>query len=67
MTNSDIQFYLKELQSEECFCGRDKQKGWSFCYRCYSWLPREMQRDLHRHIADGYGEAYDGAVVWLDG
>lgn len=67
MTNDDMQFYLTELQSEECMCGKGKQKGKSFCYHCYSSLPREMQRDLYRHIADGYGEAYDKAVVWLEG
>jgi len=47
--------------------GRPKKPGRSFCYVCYKSLPREMQSDLYRHVGDGYGEAYDKAVEWLEG
>jgi len=67
MKNSDMQFYIKELRSNECFCGRPKKPGKSFCFLCYKSLPRDMQRDLWRHIGDGYGDVYDRAVKWLEG
>jgi len=66
MKNSDIQFYLKELQSEECACGEPKKKGKSFCYKCFTSLPRDMQQGLYIRIWDGYGENYDKALAWLE-
>lgn len=66
MENSDLQFYLKELQSEECACGETKKRGKSFCIKCFKSLPREMQQALYQSIYEGYGEAYDKAVVWLE-
>ena len=65
MPDKDTQFYLEELKSEECFCGKTKKSGMSFCYKCYSSLSKDMQRDLYQRIGDGYGEAYDKAVEWL--
>ena len=59
------EFYLKELRSEECFCGRSKMPGHSFCYKCYRSLPRDMQRDLYQPLWDGYMEAYEAAVKYL--
>jgi len=67
MRNKEIQFYIKELRSEQCQCGRPKKPGRSFCYWCYSSLPREMQRDLYQSIGDGYEAAYEEAVAWLNG
>lgn len=66
MKNSDIQFYIKELQSEECACGEPKKRGQSFCHKCFKSLPAEMQKALYQNIWEGYGEAYDKAVVWLE-
>ena len=66
MKNSEVQFYLKELKSEECACGEPKKKGKSFCYRCYSSLPGEMQKDLYKSIWEGYPAAYDKALAWLE-
>ena len=66
MKASDIKFYLDELQSEECACGEPKKRGKSFCYRCYTSLPGTMQRDLWLKIRNGYEEAYDNALTWLE-
>jgi len=66
MKNSEVQFYLKELQSEECACGETKKKRKSFCYKCFTSLPREMQQDLYQSIWEGYPEAYDKALAWLE-
>ena len=66
MKNSDIQFYIKELQSEECVCWEPKKRGNSFCYKCFKSLPRDMQQALYQSIWDGYGDAYDKAVEWLE-
>lgn len=65
MRPEKARFYLYELQSEECQCGRAKKPGRSFCYKCYSSLPRETQRGLYSRIGAGYEEAYEEAVAWL--
>lgn len=62
----DFFFYFGELESEECFCGRAKKSGKSFCYRCFTELPYEMRRALYKRIGDGYEAAYDAAVDYLD-
>ena len=61
----DIKFYIDELLSKECRCGRTKKKHYSFCYHCYKSLPFGMQRDLYFHVGDGYEEAYEAAVRYL--
>lgn len=66
MKNSDIEFYVDELGSEECFCGRIKKSGRSFCYPCFSSLSPELKRDLYQRIGSGYEEAYEAAVAYLD-
>lgn len=63
---SDTKFYIDELRSDECQCGRTKKPGYSFCYKCYSSLPMDMRNDLYQQMGDGYEEAYDAAVHWLN-
>lgn len=58
--------YLNELMSNECLCGRDKKPGKSFCYSCYKNLPADLQMDLYCRMGDGYEEAYDAAIKWLE-
>ena len=65
--SKDFNFYLTELQSNECQCGRGKKSGKSFCYICYNKLPKEMRNPLYQRIGDGYEEAYEDAVEYLDG
>jgi len=65
LADKDLKFYIEELVSEECQCGRTKREGHSLCYRCYSSLPKDLQRDLWLRMGDGYEEAYDKAVEWL--
>jgi len=62
----DLEWYIKELDSEQCLCERSKARGKSFCYRCYKALPRDMQRDLYRRIGEGYEEAFEAAVRYLE-
>ncbi len=62
----DLKFYIIELNSEECICGRDKVPGNSFCYTCYKSLPGDMQRALYQRMGGGYEAAYDEAVLMLD-
>jgi len=62
----DTDFYLTQLMSDECACGSPKRPRHSFCYRCYRSLPRHMQHDLYQYIGDGYEEAYEAAVEWLE-
>jgi hypothetical protein len=62
----DQEFYISELRSEECQCGKTKKSKMSLCFQCYSSLPKEMQRDLYRPLGRGYEEAYDNAVKLLN-
>ena len=65
--DKDILFYVAELKSEECACGRPKNSGYSFCYRDYKSLPLAMQKALFRQVGNGYEEAYEAAYKWLFG
>jgi hypothetical protein len=49
-----------------CHCGRRKNKRMSFCPVCYRRLPREMKGALYRRAGQGYEEAYDAAVEYLE-
>lgn len=60
-----VQEALKELDSTICYCGAEKPKGRSFCRRCYFSLSPQMQRDLYKHISDGYAEIWDSARDFL--
>jgi hypothetical protein len=63
---NDSVFLLKELKGNECACGGYKKGGNSLCYKCYSSLPDDMQKDLYQRFGNGYEEAYDNAVGWLN-
>jgi len=58
--------YLDALMSNECYCGAEKKPKKSFCYRCFKKLRRDLQTDLYSRMGDGYEEAYDAAVKWID-
>lgn len=62
----DFRFYAKELKSEECQCGRQKKSRMSFCYSCYKSLPVNIQKRLYYPLGNGYEEAYEEAVQWLN-
>jgi hypothetical protein len=59
-------FYYKELRSDGCFCGKEKKPGFSFCYPCYSELPEELRSNLWLKMGEGYEEAYDEAMKFLE-
>lgn len=59
-------FYVKELMSDECACGRSKKPRYSFCFSCYKSLPEHMQYDLWQDIGSGYEESYESAIKVLD-
>ena len=58
--------YVEELMSEECLCGREKRRQYSFCYRCYKLLPQDLQRRLYSRIGEGYEEAFEEAAKRLE-
>lgn len=60
-------FYLKELRSEGCMCGKTKKSAFSFCWTCYQKLPADMQKALYRKMGKGYEQAYDAANAFLTG
>ena len=63
---ADRLFYLSVLRGEECQCGKWKRSRMPFCYRCFKRLPVSMQRALYHRLGDGFEEAYEEAVKWLD-
>lgn len=58
--------YLRDLMSNECLCGKTKKKGHSFCYEDFKALPQDLKNDLYSRMGDGYEQAYDAAVKWLE-
>ena len=66
----DTNWYLRELRSNECACGRSKSRrksggGTSFCYGCFILLPTDLQSDLYCRIGDGYENAYETSIRHL--
>ena len=61
-----VNFYFKELRSDECWCGNSKKPGYSFCYLDYGKLPKELKFGLWSKIGEGYEQAYDVAVKYLE-
>lgn len=59
-------FYISVLKSQECQCGRNKKPKFALCYRCYKELPNDIQRNLYRKIGEGFEEAYEECVEWLN-
>jgi hypothetical protein len=65
MPDKDTDFYISELMSEQCQCGRHKKIRFSFCWPCYNTLPGYLQSGLYQDMGKGYEEAYEEAVEWL--
>lgn len=63
---SDFKFYIEQLKSNECQCGAFKKSMKSLCYGCYVSLPSWIQRDLYKRIRNGYEEAYEDAIEFLN-
>ncbi|MEW6263362.1 MAG: hypothetical protein AB1641_09810 [Thermodesulfobacteriota bacterium] len=66
VSRTDRLFYLQELKSEECRCGRPKKRGQSLCSTCYYRLPEPLRFDLYLPVGGGYEGAYEAAVAYLD-
>jgi hypothetical protein len=62
----DRAFYILELRSEECTCGRPKRPGFAFCYECFQSLSPTTRRSLYQKIGAGYEDAFDAAVQELE-
>jgi len=62
----DLLFYLNQLRSEECYCGRTKKYGFALCYGCWKQLDAETQKHLFRQITRGFEEAFDRAIKELE-
>ena len=51
---------LRELISYVCAaCGRDKNRGQSFCKSCYFFLTPDERASLYEPMSNGYAEIYD--------
>jgi hypothetical protein len=66
MALNELQFYVDEFKSNQCYCGNKKRPNTAFCYSCYSSLPQEMQEALYKRLGFGYEEAYHKAIQFLE-
>ena len=64
--NPEIKFYVDVLRSDECQCGRGKHPKKALCWTCYKALPRDKQQALYNPLGNGFEEAYEDAVQWLE-
>lgn len=62
----DTRDLIAELAATSCRCGVVKQRGHTFCRRCYYRLPAHMRGNLYRRINEGYAMAYVAAAEYLD-
>lgn len=56
---------LKELQSEQCYCGAEKKSMQTFCAAEYFALPPKKRAALYNRIGEGYKESYQDARAFL--
>jgi hypothetical protein len=56
---------LHELDGVQCRCASAKQKGQTFCRKCYYTLPAEMRATLYQRVGKGYEQAYVASVNLL--
>ena len=61
----DLNFYREMRRSNERICGRGKQPGMWFCYKCYKSLPVDMRRALFGPMGSEMFAAYDEAAKYL--
>ena len=62
----ELKFYRDMRRSNECLCGRGKQPGMWFCFRCYKQLPVEIQRELFGAMTQDMIDAYELAAKYLN-
>jgi len=65
MNARDRLFYIRNLRSDKCLCGRRKQSGFVFCPTCFRNLPGDLREALYRPAGKGFEEACEEALVWL--
>jgi hypothetical protein len=54
------------IASDICACCNIKKPGFAFCYGCLTALPDNLKLSLYRPLRDGFEEAYEEAVEWLN-
>lgn len=59
-------WYVEQLLSNVCQCGKRKKPHMSFCPNCFFRLPEEKRDDLYKQWLHGYEESYDAAVEYLN-
>lgn len=66
VTGKSWNSYFDALMSNGCVCGKKKQPKKSFCYSCFMLLPQDLKNDLYSRLGEGYEQAYDAAVMYLE-
>ena len=57
---------MRELSETSCAaCGREKNRGQSFCKSCYFFLSAAERASLYKPVSEGYAEIYDSLKTKL--
>ncbi len=56
---------LRILGSTTCVCGSAKERGDSFCRKCYFSLTPSLRGKLYAPLSDGYASMWDEARDYL--
>ena len=63
----DQRFYVDLLRGRECpSCGHGKNIRQVLCRVCYYSLPTDLRNRLYDKLGDGFEEAVDDALKWLE-
>lgn len=66
VSDPEVKKYLDVLKSTGCWCGGPKKKGHAFCKEnCFRRLPLHLQKPLYRKFGDGFEQAYERALQFL--
>lgn len=63
---AEFSFYVDQLRSEQCYCGRPKRYGYPFCYGCYTALPQGLMERVAVRLPEGFDLAFEEAVKELE-
>jgi hypothetical protein len=59
----DTAFYIRNFEGDRCVCGGRKGTRISFCFTCYSILPKKTQAGLYNALKSrAYEEAFEAAL-----
>ena len=62
----EMRSLVEQLRATTCRCGGPKSRGKTFCWKCFTRLPRSLRGELYRKLGAGYAEAVARCEEQLD-